>query len=168
MNRSLGLAAGLALVPLLGVTVSWRQAGVFCMLSLLIVTVYGLSMQPVRQRLSGQRRTIASVSLAATWISCGYLAAQVLVLELAAELSAYLLLLGVQCVLLDRGGFFQAGHGKRRLRLFALFSLLLLAMTLLRGLLANHFATFAPGGFILLGSLLAGWRAWAQRSTPTD
>ncbi|SDU83779.1 Rnf-Nqr domain containing protein [Pseudomonas mucidolens] len=166
MSKSVWLAGALILPPVLGVSDTLVKALVFWMVSTVIVTIYSVSMKLIRHHLSGHRLGVASVLLAATWISCGDLAIQVLVLEMSAGLSAYLLLLGVQCVLLEQGGFFQPGQGKLRFRLFVVFSLLLWAMTLSRILIDSHFATFAPWGFILLGLLLAGWQAWAHRSKP--
>ncbi|WP_339532100.1 Rnf-Nqr domain containing protein [Pseudomonas mucidolens] len=166
MSKSVWLAGALILLPVLGVSDTWVKALVFWMVSSVIVTIYSVSMQLIRHHLSSHRLRMASVLLAATWISCGDLAVQVVALEMSADLSAYLLLLGVQCVLLEQAGFFQPGQGRLRFRLFVVFSLLLWAMTLSRVLIDSHFATFVPCGFILLGLLLAGWQAWTHRSKP--
>lgn len=167
MTKSGGLAGSLMLAPLIGVSDTLPKALSFWVLAVLIVTMYGLSMGLVRNSLNGRLQLIASSLLAATWVSCVQLALQAFALSLSRDLGIYLALISVQCVLLESTGFFQTDQVKARLQLFGIFGLLLAALGLLRPLLGgSSFATLAPGGFILLGLLLAGWQAWAQHSKP--
>ncbi|MFO2462479.1 hypothetical protein OOJ96_01055 [Pseudomonas sp. 15FMM2] len=166
MTKSFNLPYALMLLPVLSVSDTLVRALVCWMLWVVTVTIYGLSMSLVRHRLSGLRPLMASVLLAATWVSCAHLAMQVLALNVSADLNVYLMLIGVQCVLLEQEGFFLPGSGKLRLRLFAAFGLLMLVMVLLRSLINSNITTLAPGGFILLALLLAAWQAWPQPSKP--
>jgi electron transport complex protein RnfE len=71
-------------------------------------------------------------------------------------------------VVLEHNGFFQEPR-LDRLRLCGLFGALLVGLGLLREVIGNgglHLATLVPGGFILLGLLIAAWQAW-HRPTPS-
>jgi Na+-translocating ferredoxin:NAD+ oxidoreductase subunit E len=167
VTKSFALACSLMLAPLLGVTDTLPKAASFWGLSALVVTIYGLGMYGVRNALSGRPHLIASLLLAATLVSCTQLPLQAFALPLYQEFGPYLALISIQCVLLEHNGFFEEGQGKARLQLYGLFAALLIALGLLRSLIGSGtIATVAPGGFILLGLLLAGRQAWIHYSKP--
>nr|WP_285229491.1 Rnf-Nqr domain containing protein [Pseudomonas fluorescens] len=165
VTKSPGLAGSLMLAPLVGVSDTLPKALGFWALSVLIVTLYGVGMWGVRNLLGERMRLIASLLLAATLVSCAQLILQAFALTLYQQLGVYLALISVQCVLLEHSGGFDAGQGKTRLQLFGLFGLLLITLGLVRGLIGSGtLTTLAPGGFILLGLLLAGRQAWVHFS----
>ncbi|MFC6335780.1 hypothetical protein GIR22_06645 [Pseudomonas sp. CCM 7891] len=167
MTKSFALASSLMLAPLVGISDTLPKALSFWGLSAVIVTIYGVGMFSLRNTVAGQLRLVASLLLAATLVSCTQLVLQAFALPLYQELGLYLALISVQCVLLEHHGLFKAGQGKARLQLFGLFGALLMTLALLRTLIGNGtLATLAPGGFILLGLLLAGQQAWAHFSKP--
>jgi electron transport complex protein RnfE len=135
------------------------------------------------------------VLLAATLTSCAELGTQVWSLQWHQHWGIYAGLIALQCVVLEHTRFFQSTW-RDRLRLCGLFSALMTGLGLLRELIGNgtlgshltwlstasqadwqgwvltsdgglHLATLAPGGFILLGLLIAVWRAW-RRPTPIN
>jgi electron transport complex protein RnfE len=167
VTKSFGLANSLMLAPLIGVTDTLPKALGFWGLSVLVVMLYGLSMGAARNLLGDRMRLIASLALAATLVSCAQLILQAVALPLYQQLGVYLALISVQCVVLEYSSFFEGGEAKARLQLFGLFGALLVALGLLRQLLGGgSFTTLAPGGFILLGLVLAGRQAWAHFSKP--
>lgn len=161
------LAHSLMLAPLIGVSDSLPKALSFWVLSVLIVTLYGLGMHGLRNRLGERMQLIASMLIAATLVSCVQRLLQAFALPLYQQLGIYLALISVQCVLLEHLGFFEAGQGKARVQLFGLFGVLLTTLGVIRGLIGSGSVTaLAPVGFILLGLLLAGRQAWAHFSKP--
>jgi electron transport complex protein RnfE len=194
MNKSLRLQDTLMLAPLIGITDTLVTALGLWLLFVLVVTAFGLSMAVLRARMLPTTHLLASVLLAATWTSCAQLAAQIWSLPWHQHLGIYAGLVALQCVVLEHAGFFRRARVER-LKLCALSGALLTGFGLLRefignGTFGNHFSwlagakqpdwqgwllladgglrlvTLAPGGFILLGLLLAAWQAW-HRSPPS-
>lgn len=147
-------------------------------------------MGPLRARLDPSARLSAGVLLAATLTSCVELAGQSWSLQWQQHLGMYAGLIALQCVVLENNGFFQSSRHDR-VRLCALFSALMVSLGLLRELIGNgtlgahlswltgatdwpglvltadgglRLATLAPGGFILLGLLIAARQAWSRPS----
>ncbi len=166
MTKPLLFGSSLLLVALLGASDTLANAAAFWVLWMLVVALYGWSCGWMRNQLSGHWRLTANVLWASLWASCAYLLAQALFFGPSETLSAYLALIGIQCVLLEYDGLFAADQRKARLQLFAVSTGLLVAITLSRFLLGSSIANLAPAGFILLGLLLAGWQAWTQRRKP--
>ena len=195
MSKSSLLQNSLILAPLIGATGSLMTALGLWLMSIVVISVFGLGMNALRPRLLPSTHLLASVVLAATLTSCAQLGAQVWSLQWHQQVGIYSALIALQCVVLDHTGFFQ-GTWRNRLRLGGLFGVLMLSLGLLRELLGNgtignhlpwlaaatqadwqgwmlsadagmHLATLAPGGFILLGLLIAAWQAW-HRPTPSQ
>ncbi|SDZ21480.1 Rnf-Nqr domain containing protein [Pseudomonas sp. NFIX28] len=191
MNKSSNLQNSLMLAPLIGASDSLVKALGLMVVFLCVSSLFGLGMSALRPRLAGQARLGASVLLSATLTGCAVLAAQAWAFELQQQLALYLGLIAVQCVVLEQQDFFQRPV---RLRFIGLFCLLLVILGALREALGSgsighrlpwllgmndvdwpgwvlsaqgglHLLTFAPGGFILLGLLLAARQAWAVSST---
>lgn len=190
MNKSSTLQNALMLTPLIGASDSLVKALGLALVFLCVSSLFGLGMNALRPRLAGQGRLGASILLSATLTSCASLAAQAWAFELQQQLALYLGLIAVQCVVLEHQDFFQRPV---RLRFAGLFCLLLIILGALReafgsGTIGNHLQwllgmndvdwpgwvltsggglhllTLAPGGFILLGLLLAARQAWAAAS----
>jgi electron transport complex protein RnfE len=168
MTKSSTLQNSLLLAPLIGATTSWTAALGLWLMFIVVISAYGIGMWALRSRLVPSARLLASILLAATLTSCAQMAAQVLSLQSHQPVALYAGLIALQCVVLEYNGFFQSPR-RDRLRLCAVFGALMLGLGLLRELLGNgglHLATLVPGGFILLGVLIAVRQAWA-RSTPS-
>lgn len=194
MNDSSTLRNSLMLAPLIGATHSLVTALGVCLMFLVVSGLFSLVMGAFRTRLIPATRLLASVLLAATLTSCAELMAQSWSLQWQQQLGIYGALIALQCVVLEHSGFYQQ-IWQRRLRLNGAFIALMLALGLLRELIGNgtlgshlmwltgatridwqgwvltadgglRLATLAPGGFILLGLLIAAWQAW--RPTPTQ
>lgn len=195
MNKSPMLQNSLMLAPLIGATGSLTSALGVWLMFMVVIAGFGLIMNAVRSRLLPVAHLLASVLLAATLTSCAELGAQVWSLQWHQQLGIYAGLIGLQCVVLEHNGFFQDSL-RNRLRLCGLFGSLMLGLGALRellgnGTLGNHLswlegaqqtdwqgwvlaadgglrlATLVPGGFILLGLLIAAWQA-RYRSTPSQ
>lgn len=193
MDNSSTLRNALMLTPLIGATHSLVAAVGLCLMFMVVTQLFSLAMGALRSRLVPATRLLASILLAATLTSCAELMAQAWSLQWQQHLGFYGALIALQCVVLEHTGFFQNGW-HQRLRLNGLFATLMIALGLLReiignGTLASHLswltgttqadwqgwvlmadgglrlATLVPGGFILLGLLIAAWQAW--RPTPT-
>lgn len=166
MNKSPALQNSLMLAPLLGATASWMNALGLWLMFIAVISAYGVAMAALRSRLIPAARLLAGILIAATLTSCAQIAAQVWSLQWQQHVGFYSGLIALQCVVLEHNGFFE-GPGIARLRLCGLFGTLMVVLALARELIANgglHLATLAPGGFILLGLLIAAWQAW-PRST---
>jgi electron transport complex protein RnfE len=188
MNNSLRLQNTLMLVPLIGATGSLVSALGLWLMFMVVIGAFGLGMNALRSRLFPAARLPASVLLAATLTSCAAIGAQVWSLQWHQHAGLYAGLIAVQCVVLDRCDFFHSPW-RERWRLCGLFGALMVTLGLLRelignGTLGNHLpwlapathadwqgwvlsadggvrlATLTPGGFILLGLLIAAWQAW--------
>lgn len=195
MNNSATLRNSLMLAPLIGVSDTLVKAVGLWLMSVLIIALYGMTMKALRAWLSPGLRLAATVVTAATLVGCAELALQVWALELRQSLGIYLGLIALQCVLLEQNGFFEHRPISSGLRLLGLFGALLITLGTLRevlgtGSLGNHLSwltgattthwqlwlwaqdtgprllTLAPGGFILLGLLIAAKQAWTTSSKP--
>ncbi|MHC8328600.1 Rnf-Nqr domain containing protein [Pseudomonas sp. LB1P83] len=168
MNKSATLRNSLMLAPLIGATDAWLTALGLWLMFFVVINAYDVSMGALRSRLIPSTRLLASILLAATLTSCAELAAQVGSLQWHQHVGIYTGLIAVQCVVLEHNGFFQESR-LDRLRLCSLFGALMVGLGLLRELIGTgglHLATLVPGGFILLGLLIAAWQAW-NRPTPS-
>lgn len=168
MTKKAALQHSLMLAPLIGATHSWVSALGVWLMFMVVIGAYGAGMAALRSRLVPTALGVASIALAATLTSCAQIAAQTWSLEHYRHLGIYAGLIALQCVVLEHNGFF---HGARtdRLRLCGLFGALMVSLGLARQLIGDaglHLATLVPGGFILLGLLMAAWRAWARPNPP--
>lgn len=169
MNKPWGLNHGLLLVPLVGASDSLISALGLWLAWALISLGHGLAMGLVRPHLSAYQRLLASIVLAATLTTCAGLATQAWALELYRPLSLYLGWIALSCVALEQGGSFIEPRLPGRLKLTGLFGILLIGLGALRELIGSGMplASLAPGGFILLGLLLAACRAWTNATPPS-
>jgi len=186
MNRPETLLNTLMLVPLIGATDSLVAAFGLWLMFIVVVNLFGLGIGVLRPRLVSTAHLPASILLAATLCSCVEIAAQAWALQWQQHLGFYGALIALQCVVLQDTGHFQTAWPER-LRLYILFGTLMIGLGLLRELIGNatlgnhlswlpgaqpgwqawvlsadgglRLATLAPGGFILLGLLIAGWQA---------
>ena len=168
MNKSANLQNSLMLAPLIGATDSLMTTLGVWLMFIVVISAFGASMAALRSRLIPAARLFAGVLLAATLTGCAELAAQVWSLQWHQHSGFYAALIALQCVVLEHTGFFQSAW-RERLRLCVLFGALMVGLGLLRELLGDaglRLATLAPGGFILLGLLIAAWQAW-PRPTPS-
>ncbi|PQP01388.1 MULTISPECIES: Rnf-Nqr domain containing protein [Pseudomonas] len=189
MNKSSTLRNSLMLTPLIGATDSLVTALGVWLMFVLVLSAYGLGMGALRSRLIPATQLLACLLVAATLTSCAELAMQAWSLQWHQHLGFYTGLIALQCVVLEHNGFFQS-TGRDRLRLCGLFGALMIGLGLLRefignGTLGSHLswlagaqpdwqgwvltadgglrlATLAPGGFILLGLLIAARQAWTR------
>jgi electron transport complex protein RnfE len=168
MNKSANLQNSLMLAPLIGATDSLVTALGVWLIFIVVISAFGASMAALRSRLIPAARLFAGVLLAATLTGCAELAAQVWSLQWHQHSGFYAALIALQCVVLEHTDFFQSAW-RERLRLCVLFGALMVGLGLLREFLGDaglRLATLAPGGFILLGLLIAAWQAW-PRPTPS-
>jgi electron transport complex protein RnfE len=168
MNKSANLQNSLMLAPLIGATDSLVTALGVWLMFIVVISAFGASMAALRSRLIPAARLFAGVLLAATLTGCAELAAQVWSLQWHQHSGFYAALIALQCIVLEHTGFFQSAW-RERLRLCVLFGALMVGLGLLREFLGDaglRLATLAPGGFILLGLLIAAWQAW-PRPTPS-
>ncbi|KAB0497060.1 Rnf-Nqr domain containing protein [Pseudomonas moorei] len=188
MIKSPFLQNSLMLAPLIGATGSLVSAVGLWLMFMAVTSAFGLSMNALRPRLLSASRLLASVLIAATLTSCAELGAQAWSLQWHQQMGVYAGLIAVQCVLLEHSGYFQSSLADR-LRMCGVFGVLMAGLGLLReligyGTIARHLpwlagsaqadwqgwalsadgglrlAILAPGGFILLGMLVAGWQIW--------
>jgi electron transport complex protein RnfE len=192
MNKSSTLQNSLMLTPLIGITDSLVTALGLWLMFALVLSAYSVGMGALRSRLMPPTHLLASLLLAATLTSCAELAIQAWSLQWHQHLGFYTGLIALQCVVLEHSGFFQ-GTWRDRLRLCGLFGALMVSLGLLREFIGNgtlgshlpwlagaaqadwsgwiliadgglHLATLAPGGFILLGLLIAAYQAWTRQA----
>ena len=166
MNKSFLLNA-MMLTPLIGATQSWMPALGVWLMFILVCSAFGLAMAALRYRLAPVGRLLAGILLAATLTSCLQLAMQALALQWHQQLGLYSGLIALQCIVLEHSGFYRRPWPER-LRLCAIFGLLMVGLGLLRELLGYsglRLATLAPGGFILLGLVIAAWQASTRPSS---
>lgn len=193
MNKSSLVQNSLMLAPLIGATGSLMTAAGLTLMFIVVTSVFALCMNALRPRLLPATHLLASVLLAATLTSCAELGAQLWSLQWHQDLGIYAGLVALQCVVLDCTGFFQRTWPDR-LRVYGSFGALMVGLGLLReligrGTFGSHLSwltnaapahwegwilatdgglrltTLAPGGFILLGLLIALWQIW-HRPTP--
>lgn len=194
MNKSSSLQNSLMLAPLIGATDSLVSALGLWLMSIVVINVFGVCMGALRSRLLPVTHLLAAVLLAATLTSCAELAAQLWSLQWHHHVGIYAGLIALQCVVLENTGFYQSAW-RDRLHLCGLFGALIAGLGMLRELIGNgtlgshlpwlagtaqadwqgwvltadgglRLATLVPGGFILLGLLIAARQAWT-RSTPS-
>jgi len=172
------------LVLLIGATDSVAGALATLLIFAVVVGIYGLCMAPLRSRLSNESLLPVSLVLAATLAGSADIVLQRGALQWHQLISLYAGLIGLQCVVLEHNGFFRRSV-RNRLKLCGLFAALMIVLAVLRELIGQgsighhlsehwqglilfgdglHFATLAPGAFILLGLLLAARQAWARPS----
>lgn len=188
MNTSAMLSNSMMLALLIGATDSVAGALAIMLMFAVVVSLYGVCMAPLRARLSGESLLPVSLVLAATLAGC----ADILLQRSAAQwhqlVSVYAGLIGLQCVIFEHNGFFRL-PARGRLKLCGLFIALMTVLAVLRELLGQgsighhlsdhwqglilfgdglHFATLAPGAFILLGLLLAARQAWTRSAAPPE
>jgi electron transport complex protein RnfE len=181
------------LTPLVGATGSLMSALGLWLMFVAVIGAYALGMGALRSRLASSTHWVAGVLLAATLTGCAELAGQSWSLQWQQHLGLYAGLIALQCVVLEHNRFFHSPW-LERLRLCGLFGVLMGSMGLLRELIGNgtlgahltwlmggadwpgfvlaadgglRLATLAPGGFILLGLLIAAKQAW-HRPTPSN
>jgi len=162
MSKSPPLQHALMLAPLVGATGSLMSALGLCLMFIVVVSAFGAVMSALRSRLLATTHVLASVIVAATLTTCAELGLQVWSLQWHQQMGIYSALIALQCVVLEHGGFLRTAW-RDRLRLCGAFGALMVGVSVLRQLGADgglHLATLAPGGFILLGLLIAAWQAW--------
>ena len=169
MNKPWGLTHGLLLVPLVGASDSLMGALVLWLAWALMFFCQGLAMGCVRQRLTTAQQLLAAIVLAATLTTCIGFVIQAWALELYRPLGLYLGWIALSCVALEHAGFFVESRLPGRLRLAGVFGLLMVSLGTLRELIGGGLplALLAPGGFILLGLLLAARQAWTAAKSPS-
>ncbi|WP_095080033.1 Rnf-Nqr domain containing protein [Pseudomonas sp. Irchel s3h17] len=194
MNNARVLQNSLMLTLLIGASDTLVSALSLALLSLLVISVYGMKMSLLRPRIQPPLQLITGTLLAAALTSLAALALQGWAFELHQQLGIYVGLLALQCVVLEYSGFFTRTLMPDRLRLCALFGAAMVILGTVReglghGSFASHLqwlvgitdsngsgwvlieggglrlAVITPGGFILLGLLLAAKRAWPGTST---
>ncbi|WP_434578188.1 NADH:quinone oxidoreductase [Pseudomonas sp. Z5-35] len=168
MNKPAAWTRGLVLVPLVGASDSLINSLLLWCAWVLISFTHGGTMILLRQRLTANQRLLASVVLAATLTACAGLVAQAWLLERHAALSLYIGWIAVSCVALEHATIVEprmAAH----LRLAGQFGLLIITLGALRELIGRGvpLALLAPGGFILLGLLLAAYQACKTIKAPS-
>ncbi|MGE8066127.1 Rnf-Nqr domain containing protein [Pseudomonas sp. NPDC089569] len=191
MSKFSQLQHSLMLAPLIGATGSLVSALGLWLFFAVVISVFGVLMNAVRSHLLATTRLLASVLFAATLTSCAELGAQAWSLQWYQQMGIYPALVALQCVVLEHTGFFQSTR-RNRIHLYLLFGVLMLTLSSLRELMGDgtfghhlswliaatpgwqgwvlnadggsRLAVLAPGGFILLGVLVAAWRA-CQRPT---
>lgn len=167
MNNPSALQRCLMLTPLIGATGSFTGALGVWLMFIVVVGAYGASMTLLRHRLVPLARLPGSILMAATLTSCAELATQAWSLQWHQPMGIYAGLIALQCVVLEHTGFFHEAL-RNRLRLSLQFGALMLGLGALRMYLGSsdwRLATLAPGGFILLGLLLAAWQACRRRAS---
>ncbi|MGX4729016.1 Rnf-Nqr domain containing protein [Pseudomonas corrugata] len=166
MNKQ-SLTHGLLLVPLVGASNSLVNALGLWVAWTLISGGHGLAMGLVRPRLSAHQRLLTSIVLAATLTACASLAAQAWLLEWYRPLDLYVGWIALSCVALEHDRSFIESRWPGYIMLAGLFGLLMIGLGALRELIGNGtpLAVLAPGGFLLLGLLLAAHQAWRPVKT---
>ncbi|KGU85086.1 Rnf-Nqr domain containing protein [Pseudomonas mediterranea] len=169
MNKQ-SLTHGLLLVPLVGASSSLVNALGLWVAWMLISGGHGLAMGLLRPRLSAYQRLLTSIVLAATLTACASLVAQAWWLEWYRPLSLYVGWIALSCVAQEHDSSFIEPRLPGYLMLTGLFGLLMLCMGALRELIGKGtpLALIAPGGFLLLGLLLAAYQAWMPAKTQSS
>ncbi|BBP66672.1 hypothetical protein PHLH5_42130 [Pseudomonas sp. Cab53] len=166
MNKPWALTRGLLLVPLVGASDSMAGALGVWLAWALIVVAQDAAMGSVRHRLSAYQRVLACAVLAATLAACTGFVLQAWAPEPFRVSSLYLGWIALSGVVLEQQDALVERRLSARLRLAGLFGLWMLGLGALRELIASALplAALAPGGFILLGLLLAARQAWTAAS----
>ncbi len=188
MNTSATLSNSMMLALLIGATDSVAGALAIMLMFAVVVSLYGVCMVPLRTRLSSESLLPVSLVLAATFTGCADILLQRSAVQWHQLVNLYAGLIGLQCVIFEHNGFFRLPV-RGRLKLCGLFTALMTVLAVLRELLGQgsighhlsdhwqglilsgdglHFATLAPGAFILLGLLLAARQAWTRPVAPPE
>ncbi|MFW9267429.1 Rnf-Nqr domain containing protein [Pseudomonas sp. NR3] len=172
MNNSIPWSRGLVLVPLVGASDSLVNALVLWLAWVLISLAHGSTLALLGPRLTDRQRLIASCVVAAAMTACADLLVQAWMLERHGALSMYTAWIALSCVTLEQTAVVER-RWLAHLRLAAQFGLLIVSLGALRELIGRGvpMALLAPGGFILLGLLLAAYQAWTgtnPRSTQEE
>lgn len=187
------LSGPLSLTPLLGVTDSLVRAVGLLSVLWIVGGLHHVLIRWMRPLLTPGSHLLASALVAAALVSCAELVLQAQALALYQGLGIYLALIGIHCVLSECTGDMADDRIRNYPTLIVLFGVSMLILGLLRELLGNgtlfshaqwlfgasaahwevsvfsgglHLALLTPGGFILLGLLLAARNVWASRSGP--
>ncbi|MEB0146362.1 Rnf-Nqr domain containing protein [Pseudomonas sp. CCC2.2] len=187
------LLGPLSLTPLLGITDSLVRAMGLLLVLWIVGGLHNVLVRWMRPLLNPGSHLLASTLVAAALVSCAELVLQAQALALYQGLGIYLALIGTHCVLSEYTGEATDDRPRNYPKPIVLFSVLMLSLGLLRELLGNgtllshaqwlfgasaaywevsifsgglHLALLTPGGFILLGLLLAARNVWASSSSP--
>ncbi|GFM51206.1 electron transport complex subunit E [Pseudomonas cichorii] len=181
----LSMPSLILLVPLIGVTDSLIKALAFLLIFAAIATLHRALLQLCAPLLDASQKWLASALIAATLVTCAETGVLLQAPDLHKSLGIYLPLMAIHCLQIQTV----------RIGRYALcgYALLMLSLGFVRELLGNwtilsnahwlfgnsaiqwqislpapalHMATLAPGGFILLGLLLAAYNA-LTRPTPS-
>lgn len=170
MTVSSRLARGLLLVPLIGASHALKSALGLWLAWTLISIAHGLAITPLRPRLTIWQRRLASVVLAATLTACASLAAQAWAPAAYQPSSLYIGWIALSCVVLEHDHVFVESRLPGHARLAGLFGLLMVGLGALRELIGHGtpLAQLAPGGFLLLGLLLAALESAKSPLSPKE
>ncbi|MGV8918679.1 MAG: Rnf-Nqr domain containing protein [Pseudomonas sp.] len=190
-NPGNSLLGPLSLTPLLGATDSLIRALSLLALLLIVGGLHTALYRLLRPLLGSSMHLLASALLAALLVSCAELLMQAYALALYQGVGIYLALIAIHCVVREA----SENPDDNSLQLVALFSGLTLSLGVLRELFGNgtlfshaqwlfgatathwelhlfnqgwHLALLAPGGFMVLGLLLAARNAWILRTVPNQ
>lgn len=135
----------------------------------LISLGHGLAMGLLRPRLAAWPRSLACVIVAATLTACASLAAQAWAPESYRPSALYIGWIALSCVVLEYDHAFVGSRLPGHAQLAGLFGLSMIGLGALRELLGHGtpLAQLAPGGFLLLGMLLAARQAWKPAKKPS-
>lgn len=166
MNNLAYWPRGLMLVPLVGASDSLVNALILWLAWVVISFAHGSTMALLRSRLTNCHQFIASSLVAAAMTACADLLAQAWILERHGALAVYIGWIALSCVALEHTATI-ARRMTAHLRLAGQFGLLIVTLGALRELIGRGVpsALLAPGGFILLGLLLAAYQAWIGTKT---
>lgn len=162
--------AALSLAPLLGATHTVLNASAIAVLSVLLIALHHLAMGALYPRLTVRGRTLASVLVAATLVTCLELSLRAWALPLYQALTPYTALIAVQCLVFEHTQSEQR-RWSAALRLLSGFAVLCIALGFCREFLSEwaglRLAVLLPGAFFLLGLLLALYNRVCLRRAPS-
>jgi electron transport complex protein RnfE len=191
------LMGPLSLAPLIGVSDSLVKSVGFLLVLGSVGLLYFVLMKTVAPLLRSTTRLLIGATIAATLVTIAGLLLQAHALELYQALGIYLPLIGVQCLLLSGADTDQHGGARGLLRLSGYYGATFMLLGAVRELLGQasllsnaqwlfgsnasrwqidlfasasglHLAVLAPGGFILLGLVLAVANALRLRRKDTS
>lgn len=166
MNDSPSWPRALVLVPVVGASDSLVNALILWLAWVVISFAHGSAMALLRRRLTACQQLLASIAVAAAMTACTDLLAQAWILERHGPLAVYIGWIALSCVALEHAATIER-RMTVHLRLAGQFGLLIIILGALRELIGRGvpLALLAPGGFILLGLLLAAYQAWIGTET---
>lgn len=166
MNDSPSWPRALVLVPVVGASDSLVNALILWLAWVVISFAHGSTMALLRPRLTACQQLIASIAVAAAMTTCADLLAQAWILERHGALAVYIGWIALSCVALEHTATIER-RMTVHLRLAGQFGLLVIILGALRELIGRGvpLALLVPGGFILLGLLLAAYQAWIGTKT---